>query len=248
MVKRVLPLAVVTAGIALVIGGIAFATERPLLGGDDQAATTSTQSDPAAPLEGNSGQGTARCSDATAHALEVLLAHQATGGEVGNSIAAVQACGTGAHGSESAGESGRPEWVPGPPPWAGTDDASGGDDRAATTSAENDPVTPLEGNSGQGAARCSDATAHALEVLLAHQAAGGEVGNSIAAIQACGTGAHGSESSGEAGPPEWVPGPPPWAGHGAPESAKTGGPPDWVPGPPPGPTANRRNSRPATTP
>ena len=119
MVKKVLPLAVATAGIALVVGGIAFATELSPLGGADQAATPSTQTDPVTPLEGNSGQGSTRCSDATGHALEVLLARQAAGEEVGDSIAAVQACGTGA-GSASEGEKtgGPPEWVPGPPPWA----------------------------------------------------------------------------------------------------------------------------------
>ncbi len=105
MVRRVLPLAVATAGVVLVVvGGIAFATEPPLLGGADQAATTSAQSDPVSPLDGNPGQGAAHCSDATVHALEVLLSRQAAGEEVGDSIAAVQACGTGAGGSESSGE------------------------------------------------------------------------------------------------------------------------------------------------
>ena len=240
MVKRVLPLAVGAVAVALVVGGIAFATESPLLRGADQTASTSTQSDPVAPLEGNSGQGAARCADATAHALEVLLARQAAGEEVGDSIAAVQACGAGEGSSESSGEAGPPEWVPGPPPWAGAEDGNGGPggantagppdwiasespphggaDRAATTSTQSDPVTPLDGNSGQGAARCADATAHALEVLLSHQAAGGEVGNSITAIQACGTGAGGaSESTNAGGPPDWVPGPPPWADSEPPE-------------------------------
>ncbi len=246
MVKKVLPLAVATAGIALVVGGIAFATELPPLGGAEQAATTSTQTDAVIPLEGNSGQGAARCSDATGHALEVLQARQAAGEEVGDSIAAVQACGTGADGSESSSEAGPPEWVPGPPPWAGAEDGNGvsegantagppewvpgpppcagaedgngGPDQAATTSTQSDLVAPLNGNSGQGSAHCADATAHALEVLLARQAAGGEVGNSITAIQACGTGAGGaSEGANKGGPPDWVPGPPPWADGQSPE-------------------------------
>jgi len=238
MVKRALPLAVGAITVALVIGGIAFATEMSPLGGADEAATAPVQEDAVAPLEGNSGQGSAHCADATAHALEALLARQAAGEEVGNAIAAVRACGTGADGFESSGEAGPPEWVPGPPPWAGaaggnsspeganpagppdwiaTESPLGGADEAATTSTRSDLITPLEGNSGQGSAHCANATAHALEVLLSRQAAGGEVGNSIAAIQACGTGADGSGSSGEHGPPEWVPGPPPWADGESPE-------------------------------
>ena len=238
MVKRVLPLAVGAVAVALVVGGIAFATEPPLLGGADQTATTSSQSDPVAPLQGNPGQAAASCSDATAHALEALLSRQA-GENIGDSIAAVQACGTGADGSESSGGSGPPEWVPGPPPWAGAEDADGasdgantggppdwvpgpppwaGADQAATSSTQSDAVAPLNGNSGQGAAHCAEATAHALGALLARQAPGGQVGNSITAIQACGTGAGGaSEGANKAGPPEWVPGPPPWADNESPE-------------------------------
>ncbi len=239
MVKRTIPLAVGAVVVALVVGGIAFATDSPLLGGADQTATTSTQSDPATPLQGNAGQGSASCSDATAHALEVLLARQATGEDVGNSIAAVQACGTGVDGSESSGEVGPPEWVPGPPPWAGAESGNGssegaittgppasivtespplgGADQAASTSTQSDSVSP-GGNSGQGAAHCAVSTAHALEVKLSRQAAGRQVGNSITAIQACGTGANGaSEGEKKGGPPEWVPGPPPWADNEAPE-------------------------------
>ncbi len=239
MVKRVLPTAVVTAGVVLVVvGGLAFATEPPLLGGGGQTATTSTQSDSATPLDGNSGQGAAHCSDATAHALDVLQSHQAAGKEVGNSIAAIKACGTGAGGSGSSNGGGPPDWVPGPPPWAGANSSGAsegantggspdwvpgpppwaGADQADTTSTQSASVTLLNGNSGQGAAHCADATAHALEVLLARQAAGGEVGNSITAIQACGTGAGGaSQGANTGGPPQWAPGPPPWADSESPE-------------------------------
>ena len=240
MVKRTIPLAVGAVAVAFVVGGITFATESPLLGGSDQAATTSTQSDDASPLEGNPGRGSASCSDATAHALEVLLARQATGVNIGGSIAAVQACGTGVDGSESSGETGPPEWVPGPPPWAGAASGNGssegastagppasivtespplgGADQAVTPSTQGNLVTPLDGDSGQGVAHCAVSTSHALGVLLSHQAAGGQVGNSITAIQACGTGANGaSEGVKTGGPPEWVPGPPPWADGEAPE-------------------------------
>ncbi len=224
MVKRVLPLAVGAITVALVVSGIAFATELSPLGSDDQADTAPIQEDAVAPLEDNPGQGAASCSDATGHALEVLLAREAAGENVGDSIAAVQACGIGADGSESSSESGPPEWVPGPPPWAGAESGSGSPEgentagQAAATSTQSDLVSPLEGNSGQGAAHCAGATAHALEVLLSRQAAGGEVGNSITAIQACGTGAGGaSESTNTGGPPDWVPGPPPWADSEPPE-------------------------------
>jgi hypothetical protein len=240
MVKRTIPLAVGAVAVALVVGGIAFATDSPLLGGADQTATTSTQSDPATPLQGNAGRGSASCSDATAHALEVLLARQATGANVGGSIAAVQACGTGVDSSEGSGEVGPPDWVPGPPPWAGAESGNGssegaitagppasivtespphgGADQAASTSTQSDSATPPDGNPGQGAAHCAVSTAHALEAKLSRQAAGGQVGNSITAIQACGTGANGaSESEKTGGPPEWVPGPPPWADNEAPE-------------------------------
>ena len=118
MGKRALPLAIGAITIALVIGGMAFATELSPLGGADQAATAPIGEDAVAPLDGNSGQGAAHCSDATAHALDVLRSHQAAGKEVGNSIAAVEACGTGA-GSEKSNQTGPPDWVPGPPPWAG---------------------------------------------------------------------------------------------------------------------------------
>ncbi len=240
MVKRTIPLAVGAVAVALVIGGIAFATELSPLNDTDQAATAPIQADAVAPLEGNPGRGSASCSDATAHALEVLLARQATGEDVGNSIAAVQACGTGADGSESSGEVGPPDWVPGPPPWAGAESGNGssegaitagppasivtespphgGADQAASTSTQSGSVTPPGGNSGQGAAHCAVSTAHALEVKLSRQAAGGQVGNSITAIQACGTGTSGaSEGEKTGGPPEWVPGPPPWADSEAPE-------------------------------
>lgn len=229
MVKRALPLAIGAITVALVVGGMAFATELSPLGGTDQTATAPIREDAGtdqaatapigedalAPPDGNSGQGAARCSDATAHALEVLQSHQATGKEVGNSIAAIEACGTGAIGSESSNGAGPPEWVPGPPPWASAESGNGSPE-GANTSTQNDLAAPLAGNAGQGAARCGDATAHALEVLQSRQAAGKEVGNSIAAVEACGTGA-GSESSNGVGPPDWVPGPPPWADGASPE-------------------------------
>ncbi len=123
MGKRTLPLAIGAIAVALVVGGIAFATDLSPLGGADQAVTAPTQEDAGASLEGNPGQGAANCGDATAHALEVLQSHEAAGKEVGNSIAAVEACGTGA-GSENSNQTGPPEWVPGPPPWAGDNSSS----------------------------------------------------------------------------------------------------------------------------
>ena len=202
MVKRTLPLAIGAITIALVVGGIAFATELSPLGDADQAATTSTQSDPVTPLDGNSGQGAAHCSDATAHALEVLLSRQTAG----ESIAAVQACGTGADGSGSSGEAGPPEWVPGPPPWASAEDGNAAPE-VANAGGPPDWVPgppPWAGAEEGNASEDANAGGPPDWVPGPPSWAGAEDSNA-------------AQDANAGGPPDWVPGPPPWAGSESPE-------------------------------
>ncbi len=204
MGKRALPLAIGAITIALVIGGMAFATELSPLGGADQAATAPIGEDAVAPLDGNSGQGAAHCSDATAHALDVLRSHQAAGKEVGNSIAAVEACGTGA-GSEKSNQTGPPDWVPGPPPWAGAN--SSGASEGANGGGPPDWVPgppPWAGANSSGASEGANGGGPPDWVPGPPPWAGA---NSSGA----------SEGANGGGPPDWVPGPPPWAGSESPE-------------------------------
>ena len=100
---------------------------------------------------------------------------------------------------------GRPEWVPGPPPWVVEmmrslfgDDFPPGFWMVVNRNAEDTP----EGENGENGENGED----------------GEEGS--------------SEEEGQ-GPPSWAPGPPPWAGGTDDDDESTDdGPPSWVPGPP----------------
>jgi hypothetical protein len=108
-------------------------------------------------------------------------------------------------GSEDGEEGeGRPDWVPGPPPWVVEmmrslfgDDFPPGFWMVVNRNAQDAPDSE-----------------------------GGEEGSSEAEEGS-------SEEEEGQGPPSWVPGPPPWAGGNDDEEESTDdGPPSWVPGPP----------------
>ncbi|HUF54496.1 MAG TPA: hypothetical protein VMR52_12085 [Dehalococcoidia bacterium] len=241
MLRRSFTPGIIAAVAALLVGGFAVATESPLTGspGPAPAQETDTQGTTQndTPFDEHPGQGAEHCQAATAHALETLMAELEAGEDVQASIDEIKACGTGADDGDEADDAGPPEgvnpsgppdWLPGPPPWAGTEDGAEidteGDDagppEGVTTGGPPDGVPGPPPHAGTGDDVDSD----------------GEDGD---------TGP--PEGVNQDSPPDWVPGPPPHAGTGddvdsdgedgdtgPPEGATTGGPPDWIPGPPPG--------------
>jgi hypothetical protein len=100
------------------------------------------------------------------------------------------------------GADGRPEWVPGPPPWVIErlaalfgEEFPPGFWAVVNRNAESDEEGPDEGSSGQGSGSGPPSF-----VTLPPQAGGQGDGE--------------DDAPSDGGPPSWVPGPPPWAGGG----------------------------------
>lgn len=170
--------------------------------------------------DGEGDVGREECTKNTSDALTRLQELLNEGEDVEDGIAAIENCGT-----DEEIENENEEEVED----ADTEEVENGDGEV------ND-----NGDGGNGHEACSEATEHALEVLNELLDRGEPVEESIAAIEACGTGA--DEQNGppdgeppvdvQQGPPDDVPQGPP---DGVPQGPPDGVPPDDVPqGPPDG--------------